>query len=192
MASHGAARRLFVWAAGDSEAAVRTAMETAMRYVCAFALMLTIAIPTAAFAHGVVGDYVFLEPLIAEDPTPANEFDIVQPSWNKTSGGQNFSLGYAFEKVLYQDDDFMPRFSVGASNAWHYQWPKNAPDQQGFDDLEMFVSKQFGPGHRPEAAISESLLFHRIQLLTAHYRAIPTDLSEHRGDAWHRLRGLPF
>ena len=29
-----------------------------------------------ACAHGVVGDYVFLEPLITEDPTPANELDI--------------------------------------------------------------------------------------------------------------------
>ena len=59
----------------------------------------------------------------------------LQPSWNKTSGGQNFSLGYTLEKVLYQDEDFMPRFSVGVFSAWHYQWPKNSPDQHGFDDL---------------------------------------------------------
>lgn len=110
-----------------------------MRRICALVLILAVAVPTAAFAHGVVGDYVFLEPLIAEDPTPANEFDIAQPSWNKTSDGHNFSLGYSLEKVLYQDEDFVPRLSVGLSNAWHYQWPKNAPDQHGFDDLEMFA-----------------------------------------------------
>ena len=50
-----------------------------MRRKIIFALMILFAMrANAAYAHGVVGDYVFLEPLIAEDPTPANEFDILQ------------------------------------------------------------------------------------------------------------------
>jgi len=114
-----------------------------MKYACALALILTIAVPITTFAHGVVGDYVFLEPLIAEDPTPANEFDIAQPSWTKANDGQNFSLGYSLEKVLYLDNEEMPRLSVGISNAWHYQWPDNAPDRHGFDNLELFAKWAF-------------------------------------------------
>ena len=114
-----------------------------MKYACALALILTIAVPITTFAHGVVGDYVFLEPLIAEDPTPANEFDIAQPSWTKANDGQNFSLGYSLEKVLDLDNEEMPRFSVGISNAWHYQWPDNAPDRHGFDNLELFAKWAF-------------------------------------------------
>jgi hypothetical protein len=125
-----------------------------MKRACALALILAIAIPTAAFAHGVVGDYVFLEPLIAEDPTPANEFDIVQPSWTRTADGHNFSLGYSLEKVLYLDDDEMPRLSVGLSNAWHYQWPKQTPDRHGFDDLEAFVKWAFFISPRHEFLLS--------------------------------------
>jgi len=52
----------------------------------ALMVLASICTPSAsAWAHGVVGDYVFLEPLIAEDPTPANELDIVQPGWTRTS-----------------------------------------------------------------------------------------------------------
>jgi hypothetical protein len=114
-----------------------------MKYGCLLSLILAIAIPTAAFAHGVGGDYVFFEPLIAEDPTPANEFDIAQPSWTKASDGHDFTLGYSLEKVLYLDDHEMPRFSVGLDNAWHYQWPKNTPDERGFDSLELFAKWAF-------------------------------------------------
>ena len=90
---------------------MRTAAETAMKYVCAFALMLAIAVPTAAFAHGVVGDYIFLEPLITQDPTPANELDILAPSWVKSSDANTYSIAFSIEKVLYADDDYVPRFS---------------------------------------------------------------------------------
>jgi hypothetical protein len=66
----------------------------------------------SARAHGVVGDYVFLEPIITQDPTPANEFDILQPSWVKTREANNYSIGFDIEKVLWIDDNYMPRVSV--------------------------------------------------------------------------------
>jgi hypothetical protein len=91
-------------------------METAMRYVCALALMLVIAIPPAAFAHGVVGDYIFLEPLITQDPTPANELDILAPSWVRSSDANTYNIGFSIEKVLYTDDNYVPRFSVGGAS----------------------------------------------------------------------------
>jgi hypothetical protein len=97
---------------------------------------------------------MFLEPLVAEDPTPANEFDIAVPSWNKTSDGNNFSLGYSLEKILYLDENDMPRFSVGIGNQWQYQWPNSAPDQHGFDDLEMFAKWAFFVSPRHELLLS--------------------------------------
>jgi hypothetical protein len=63
---------------------------------------------TSAWAHGVVGDYVFLEPIITQDPTPANELDILQPSWVKTRDANNYSIGFDIEKVLWIDDSYMP------------------------------------------------------------------------------------
>ncbi|HLK87214.1 MAG TPA: hypothetical protein VKT27_11985 [Candidatus Binataceae bacterium] len=129
-----------------------------MRWLSALALVVTTALPRIAFAHGVVGDYIFLEPLVAEDPTPANEFNVVQPSWSKTSDGHNFSLGYGIEKVLYLDDEFMPRLSAGVTDAWSYQWPRHAPDLHGFDDLEMFVKWAFAVSQEHEFLLSAAAL----------------------------------
>src|SRR5215472_10754311 len=76
-----------------------------------------------AWAHGVVGDYVFLEPIITQDPTPANELDILQPSWVKDSGANNYSIAFSMEKVLWIDDNHMPRFSVGIGSGWQHVSP---------------------------------------------------------------------
>ena len=60
-----------------------------MRRKIIFALMIVFAMrASVAYAHGVVGDYIFLEPLITQDPAPANEFDILGPSWVKSSEWQ--------------------------------------------------------------------------------------------------------
>lgn len=113
------------------------------RISSAIALLLALAPTRAVYAHGVVGDYIFLEPLIAEDPTPANELDIVEPNWTKTSAGQTFSLGSSVEKVLAMDANEMPRFSVGVGSAWQYQSPKVGRHVSGFDDLDMFLKYAF-------------------------------------------------
>ena len=105
------------------------------------ALMIMASIcapPAAAWAHGVVGDYVFLEPLITEDPTPANELDIVEPGWARTSEGRSFALGNEIEKVLILDSHDLPRVSVGGGTNWSYQSPKQGPPDNGFDDLRGF------------------------------------------------------
>ena len=85
---------------------------------------------STALAHGVVGDYVFLEPLIAEDPTPANELDIVEPVWNRTSDGTTYSIGSGIEKVLGFDREGQPRFSVGAETSWSYNSPHEGPERE--------------------------------------------------------------
>jgi hypothetical protein len=110
-----------------------------MRYLMIAAVAAAIAMPAArAYAHGVVGDYIFLEPLIAEDPTPANELDIVEPSWVKSADANNYAIGFSGEKVLYIDDNYMPRFSIGGGSSWQHISPYEGHGQSGFDDLELF------------------------------------------------------
>ena len=72
---------------------------------------------STVYAHGVVGDFIFLEPLITQDPAPANEFDVLGPSWVKSSEGNSYSISSSVEKVLWIDDNYMPRFSIGGGSA---------------------------------------------------------------------------
>jgi hypothetical protein len=97
----------------------------------------------AVWAHGVVGDYVFLEPIITQDPTPANELDILSPSWVKSKDANNYGVGFSIEKVLYEDDNYMPRVSVGGGSDWGHQSPFQGPSRQGFDDLGLFAKYAF-------------------------------------------------
>lgn len=115
-----------------------------MKSLTALLLLASIcAPPSNAWAHGVVGDYVFLEPLIAEDPTPANELDIVQPGWTRTSDGRSFAIGTSIEKIIATDGEGLPRFSVGGGTNWSYLSPKVGPNDNGFDDLEVFGKYAF-------------------------------------------------
>src|ERR1700744_4234574 len=109
-----------------------------MRRKVFFAILIVLAMRAgAAYAHGVVGDYVFLEPLITEDPTPANELDIAEPSWTKTSDGSDYAVGFEMEKVLYIDDNYMPRFRLAAVTDWHHLSPDDGPSHSGLDNLEI-------------------------------------------------------
>ena len=92
-----------------------------------------------AFAHGVVGDYVFLEPIITQDPTPANEFDILQPGWVRSSAANTYSIGFSIEKVIYIDSDDMPRVSVGGGSSWSHVSPFAGRGLSGFDDFTTFA-----------------------------------------------------
>jgi hypothetical protein len=117
--------------------------EDEMKKLIIFLLASICAPPVSAWAHGVVGDYVFLEPLITEDPTPANELDIVEPGWARTSEGRTFSIGNEIEKVLIVDSEGLPRFSAGGGTNWSYLSPKEGPPDNGFDDLELFGKYAF-------------------------------------------------
>jgi len=95
-----------------------------MRAIGAISLVLLImSYDSLVSAHGVVGDYVFLEPLITQDPTPANELDILQPSWVRSSDANTYSIGFSMEKVLYLDDEYMPRLSIGGGSDWTHISP---------------------------------------------------------------------
>ena len=96
-----------------------------------------------ASAHGVVGDYVFLEPLITQDPTPANELDILGPSWVRSVDANTYAISSSIEKVLWIDSDHMPRFSVGGGTNWSHTTPFHGPRLEGFDDLTLFAKYAF-------------------------------------------------
>ncbi|MHB8383235.1 MAG: hypothetical protein ACYDC3_12965 [Candidatus Binataceae bacterium] len=113
------------------------------RFALILSLLATMGWAPIARAHGVVGDYMFLEPLIAEDPTPANELDIVQPQWTRSASGRTFSIGSSIEKVLGTDSEGLPRFSVGVGTSWIYHSPKEGPNAEGFDDLNLFAKYAF-------------------------------------------------
>ena len=85
-----------------------------------------------------MGDRVFLEPLITQDPTPANEWDI-QPSWVRSSDANTYTIGSSLEKVLWIDDRDVSRFSIGGGSDWQHQVPYQGPSKQGFDSLTLFA-----------------------------------------------------
>jgi hypothetical protein len=130
-----------------------------LKNLIALLLLASICVPPAsAWAHGVVGDYVFLEPLIADDPTPANELDIVQPEWSRTSDGRSFSIGTSIEKVIATDSEGLPRFSIGGGTNWSYQSPKQGPNDNGFDDLDLFGKYAFFIAAKHEFLMSIELI----------------------------------
>ncbi len=114
------------------------------RWLCSLAIFLAaFGSAWAAFAHGVVGDYVFLEPIITQDPTPANEFDILAPSWVRSSDANTYAIDFSIEKVLYADADYVPRVSFGGGSTWSHASLFEGPSQEGFDDLTMFAKYAF-------------------------------------------------
>jgi hypothetical protein len=134
-------------------------METLVKKICAIALLFAAAAPgRIAQAHGVVGDYIFLEPLVAQDPTPANELDILEPSWIKNAAGNDYSIGFELEKALYLDNDDVPRLSIGAGSAWRHQSPAEGPGRAGFDDLEAFGKWAFYVSVEHEFLLSAEVL----------------------------------
>ena len=106
-------------------------------------IVLVMAHGVSASAHGVVGDYVFLEPLITQDPTPANELDILQPSWVRSSDANNYTICFSMEKILYLDKEYVPRFSVGAGSSWTHISPFAGRSMEGFDNLTLFGKYAF-------------------------------------------------
>jgi hypothetical protein len=106
-------------------------------------LILIVSHGSLVWAHGVVGDYVFLEPLITQDPTPANELDILQPSWVRSSDANTYGLGFSMEKILYLDDQYVPRFSIGGGSSWTHVSPFQDRAMEGFGNLTLFGKYAF-------------------------------------------------
>src|SRR5205809_5839686 len=73
-----------------------------------------------AHAHGVVGQRSFIEPFVAEDVNPKNEFVIARPEWDERRDGRTFTLGFGLEKKITD------RFSLTLESGWIDVDPKAA------------------------------------------------------------------
>jgi hypothetical protein len=122
-----------------------------MRRFCVLVIVASAILPAArAFAHGTVGDYTFIEPIVADDANPKNEFDILKPTWVNSADGRHFSLGFSFEKVLLAAPADLSNGAPGGGfvsleigGSWLYQSPKQGSAESGFDDLELLPKWAF-------------------------------------------------
>ena len=105
-----------------------------------------------AHAHGVVGQRSFIEPFIAEDVNPKNEFVIARPEWDHSRDGRTFTLGFGLEKKISD------RFSLTLDSSWLDITPKPAaePHASGFDNLGVTLKYAFfiDPVHEAIASIA--------------------------------------
>src|SRR5947207_1519901 len=106
----------------------------------------------SAHAHGVVGERAFIEPFIAEDVNPKNEFVIGRPEWDHSRDGRTLSLGFGLEKKISD------RFSLTLDSAWLDITPRPAaePHASGFDNLGITLKYAFfiDPVHEAIASVA--------------------------------------
>lgn len=116
-------------------------------------LLLPLA-PVTASAHGIVGDYKFPEPLVAEDANPKNEFAILRPGWFRTVEGREFSLGFSLEKMVSENS------SIAVASEWIDHSPKEGPAVSGFNSLELTYKYAFLtiPGHELRLSMAARLV----------------------------------
>jgi hypothetical protein len=118
--------------------------------------ILLLAGARASWAHGTVGDYTFIEPMVAEDANPKNEFVIARPQWTRGAEGREFNLGFSLEKVIVPApasmSDGVPGgglVSIEIAESWNYLSPKNdsptepVPPASGFGEMEIMPKWAF-------------------------------------------------
>ena len=105
-----------------------------------------------AYAHGVVGQRSFIEPFVAEDVNPKNEFVIARPEWDEGREGRTFTFGFGLEKKISD------RFSLTLDSAWIDVNPKAKGDHHvdGFDNLNATLKYAFwiNPAHEAITSIA--------------------------------------
>jgi hypothetical protein len=113
-------------------------------------LAVLLARGSGAWAHGTVGDYTFIEPIVADDANPKNEFDILRPQEVWTADGRQFSLGFAFEKVIVPAPEAYSNgvpggglVSLEIASDWVSQSPREGRNVTGFNDLELLPKWAF-------------------------------------------------
>lgn len=122
-----------------------------MQRLYLFVLGALLLMPTArTWAHGVVGDYTFIEPIVTDDANPKNEFDILRPQETWTRDGREFSLGFSFEKAIVPAPGSYSNGTAGGGlvslevgSEWLDQSPQEGPAVSGFNDLELLPKWAF-------------------------------------------------
>jgi hypothetical protein len=101
-----------------------------LRRLPIIAVML-VCIPSDLWAHGVVGERTFIEPLFTEDANIKDELDLPRAEFLMLPDGSSRSFGASFEKVLYPN-----RWSVVIEQSRVYRRVAGSTIA-GFDDLEI-------------------------------------------------------
>jgi hypothetical protein len=112
---------------------------------------MILSLPRTASAHGTVGDYTFLEPIVAEDANTKNELDLLAPSWVRTADGRTFSIGSSLEKKLSND------VSLSIGSSWMDISPRSGRPASGFDNLELLPKWAFFTWAEHELRLSAAL-----------------------------------
>ncbi len=125
-------------------------MQRFRRLALSFLFLISLAAGAKAWAHGTVGDYTFLEPIVADDANPKNEFDILKPQETWRAEGREFSLGFSLEKVIVPAPESYSNglhggglVSLEIGSEWLDQSPKRGREMTGFNDLEILPKWAF-------------------------------------------------
>ena len=83
-----------------------------------------------------VGKRQFVDPLITQNPNPSNELEL-QPSWNKSRTGNEYTFEFSLEKKLSQN------FSIEIEDELNQISPRQGPDVRGMGSLQFFLKYAF-------------------------------------------------
>ncbi len=112
--------------------------------------------PRLAFAHGEVGDYTFIEPLIANDPFPQlNEIDPVKVQSTFAPQARQVGIGASVKKQITQN------FGLEVESGWIQQSYGSGVSRQGFDVLTVMpkYSILVIPEHAVMVTIGSIMMF---------------------------------
>src|SRR5262245_48063487 len=109
-----------------------------------------LAIGGRAHGHGVVGQRSFIEPFIAEDANPKNEFVIGRPEWDHGREGRELSVRFGLEKKISD------RFSLTIDSEWVALYPDEPGEENrsGFGNLGITLKYAFLVNADHEAIVS--------------------------------------
>jgi len=124
-------------------------------------MLVFLLIPTAVWAHGIVGDRMFIEPLNAEDANIKNELVLPRAEFLTLPDGSFRTFNASFEKSLYPD-----RWSVVLEQEVisRHEFGRTVT---GFDNLEVGTKVAV---YRNEA--------HEFVLTPALFATVPTGASK--------------
>ena len=93
--------------------------------------VMLVGIPSSLWAHGTVGQRMFIEPLFTEDANIKDELHLPRAEFLMLPDGSSRSFGASFEKALYPN-----RWSVVIEQSRVYRRVAGSTIA-GFDDLEI-------------------------------------------------------
>lgn len=101
--------------------------------VFSFWMFSWVLLPHTAFAHGVVGKRLFVEPIATEDANVFSEFDLVIPSYINGVEEDELELGSSFTLRLTEN------LGLEIEGEWLNRNPPTGPNLTGLSNLEVVL-----------------------------------------------------